>query len=60
MATFIDGIHLGWRFSVAGLFLGITSVIAAFSDDFMWIDLMLAIVIILVTLYWEQRGSRTR
>ncbi|MCI0668107.1 MAG: hypothetical protein L0Y38_03890 [Methylococcaceae bacterium] len=58
LATFIDGIHLGWRFSVAGLFLGTTSVIAAFFDDFMWIVLVLAIVIILLTLYWEQRGSR--
>lgn len=59
LATFIDGIHLGWRFSVAGLFLGATAVIAAFVDDFMWIVLILAIVIILLTLYWEQRGSRT-
>ncbi len=58
LATFIDGIHLGWRFSMAGLFLGSTAVIAAFFDDFMWIILLLGIAIILFTLYWEQRGSR--
>ena len=58
LATFIDGIHLGWRFSMTGIFLGATAVIAAFFDDFMWIVLFLGIGIILISLYWEQRGSR--
>ena len=58
LATFIDGVHLGWRFCMAGLFLGTTAVIAAFLEEFMWMALLLAIVIILFTLYWEKRASR--
>ena len=58
LATFIDGIRLGWRFCMAGLFLGATAVIAAFIEEFMWIVLLLAIGVILFTLYWEKRRSQ--
>lgn len=58
LATFIDGIHLGWRFSMAGLFLWLTAVVAAYIDDFMWIVLVLGLGIIMFTLLWERRGSR--
>lgn len=58
MATFIDGIRLGWRFSMAGIFLGMTAVIAAYFEEFMWIVLILAIVIIAITLAWEHRAKR--
>ncbi|MGR9107310.1 MAG: hypothetical protein ACU843_10315 [Gammaproteobacteria bacterium] len=60
LATFVDGIRLGWRFSMAGIFLGTTAVIAAFFDDFMLLALFLGIVIIFFTLYWERRRSRPR
>ena len=57
LTTFLDGIRLGWRFSMAGVFLGITAVIAAYIEEFMWIVLMLAIALIAVTIYWGRRRS---
>ncbi len=58
LATFIDGIRLGWRFCMAGIFLGTTSVISAFFQDFVTIVIFLALIIISFTLYWEKRALR--
>lgn len=57
LTTFLDGIRLGWRFSIAGVFLGVTAIIAAYIEQFMWVVLMLAVVLIAFTLYWGRRGS---
>jgi hypothetical protein len=35
LATFLDGIRIGWRFSLAGLYLGTTAVIATVVENFM-------------------------
>lgn len=57
LTTFLDGIRLGWRFSIAGVFLGVTAIIAAYIEQFMWVVLMLAVALIAATLYWGRRGS---
>ncbi len=57
LTTFLDGLRLGWRFSIAGVFLGVTAVIAAYIEQFLWVVLMLAVALIAVTLYWGRRGS---
>lgn len=58
LATFLDGIRLGWRFSMTGVFLGITAVIAAHVEEFMWIILVLAAFIVTVTILWDNRKNR--
>ena len=60
LTTFLDGIRLGWRFSMAGIFLGITAVIAAYIEEFMWIIFLLAVVLIVFTLYWGRRRSSSQ
>ena len=55
LATFLDGIRIGWRFSMVGLFLGATAVIVAHFEQFMLISLLLAIIIVAFTIYWEKR-----
>ncbi len=44
LATFIDGIHVGWRFYLAGLLLGLTTIFAAYFEQFMWIVIVVAVV----------------
>ena len=54
LATVLDGIRLGWLLSVVGTFLGITAVIAAYIDEFLWIILAIATAIVLIAIYWKK------
>ena len=58
LATFLDGIRLGWRFSIVGIFLGLTAVIIALIEAFMWIAFLLAIVIVAATIMFHKRNTR--
>jgi len=53
LATMLDGLRIGWRFSLVGLFLGASSLIGAFFDYFIWIDGVTAILIVTGTLMCE-------
>lgn len=53
LATMLDGLRIGWRFSLVGLFLGTSSVIGAFYEMFFWIDISIAVVIVIATFLWE-------
>jgi hypothetical protein len=55
LATFLDGIRLGWRFSMVGVFLAATAVTVAHIDQYMWVIIPLALVIVAFTIYWEKR-----
>lgn len=52
LSTMLDGLRIGWRFSIVGLFLGSSSVIGAFYEAFLWIDIAIAIVIVIITFSW--------
>lgn len=53
LATILDGIRIGWRFSLVGLFLGISAIVVAYFENFMLIDALIAIAIIALTIMWE-------
>ncbi len=53
LATILDGIRIGWHFSLVGLFLGISAIVIAYSESFMWINALIAIVIVAATISWE-------
>ncbi|MGR9088583.1 MAG: hypothetical protein ACU841_16150 [Gammaproteobacteria bacterium] len=53
LATMIDGLRVGWRFSLVGLFLGVSAVIAAYTEQFFWIEFLIAVFIVLATILWE-------
>jgi hypothetical protein len=53
LTTYLDGIRLGWRFSFAGVFLGVMAVFAAYIKEFMWQILIIAIAIIAFSYFWE-------
>lgn len=54
LSTFLDGFHVGWRFYLAGIFLAITSILAAFVEEYMWILLVIAIASIVFSTYLEK------
>ena len=53
LSTCLDGLRVGWRFSLTGLFLGFSVIIAAYLENFMWLELVLAVVIVAATIAWE-------
>ncbi len=53
LATILDGIRIGWRFSLVGLFLGISAIVIAYSKNFMWLNAFIAIAIVASTILWE-------
>ncbi len=53
LATILDGIRIGWRFSLVGVYLGIAAIIIAYSDHFLLINSLLAILIVALTIGLE-------
>lgn len=53
LSTILDGLRVGWRFSLVGLFMGVSAVIAAYTEHFLWIELLIALVIVAATILWE-------
>lgn len=60
LATYLDGIRIGWRFSLVGNFLGLTAVVIAYTENFMWLLFGLAAISIGIVIYWERRQEAWR
>ena len=58
LATFLDGQRVGWRFSLVGLFLGISSIIVSHFNHFMWLEIVLVILIVYGTIMWESKWHK--
>jgi hypothetical protein len=55
LTTFLDGIRIGWRFSLTGIYLAAATVAANLLESFMPWMFALAVMIIAITVYREQR-----
>jgi len=53
LATVLDGLRVGWRFSVVGIFLGVSAVIPTYTDHFFWVELVIVAAIITLTIIWS-------
>lgn len=53
LATILDGIRIGWQFSLIGFFLGACAIIIAYTEQFMLAASVLALVIVGGTILWE-------
>jgi hypothetical protein len=53
LSTILDGLRVGWRFSLVGIFLGVSAVIAVYTEHFLWIELLIALLLVLATIVWE-------
>jgi hypothetical protein len=52
-STILDGLRVGWRFSLVGIFLGVSAIIAVHTHHFFWIELIIAILIVMGTILVE-------
>ena len=53
LSTILDGLRVGWRFSLVGLFLGVAAVVSVYTPHFLWIELGIAVLIVAATVLWE-------
>lgn len=59
-STILDGLRVGWRFSLVGIFLGVSAIIAANTQHFFWIELIIAIFIVIGTISGEVLIKKAR
>jgi len=57
LSTFLDGIRIGWRFSLIGNYLGLAAVIMAFIDNPVWILYLIAVLIIVAVFFIDKKHS---
>ena len=54
LTTYLDGIRIGWRFSLTGIYLATAAVAANLLESFMPWLFALAVLIIAITVYREK------
>ena len=60
-STILDGLRVGWRFGLVGIFLGISAIITENTHHFFWIEIISALLIVAVTVIievWQRKKAR--
>lgn len=60
LATFLDGIRIGWRFSLAGVFLSSTALVAALVKNFVPVMIVMGVVVVAATIYLDKRRAERK
>ncbi|MEE9411534.1 MAG: hypothetical protein V3V22_00635 [Methylococcales bacterium] len=55
LATYLDGIRIGWRFGLIGNYLGLAAVVMAYSSHSMWILYFTAMLIVAIVFYMDRK-----
>ena len=58
LSTFLDGYRISWRFSLIGILISGTAILAAFIEQFIWPVILLALVLLVVAIFWERHRLR--
>lgn len=60
LATYIDGLRIGWRFALVGNFLGLAAVSIAYTENYIPILFSIAIVTVAIIVYWQRRVAASQ
>lgn len=60
LAVFLDGFRISWRLSLLGVMLGVSSIIAALIEQYIWIVMLGTVAGVLVVVLWERRTGDGR
>jgi len=58
LSTFLDGYRISWRFSLIGILIGGTGILAAFVEQFIWPVILIALVLLIGAIFWESRRTK--
>ena len=59
LSAFLDGIHVGWHFSVVGILLAISSVIITYMEEYIWLIVIIAIIFVATSYFWNKNKNRS-
>lgn len=54
LSSFLDGFHVGWHFSAIGILLAISVVTISYIDEFLWVIIFIAIILVAVSFFWNK------
>lgn len=54
LSTFLDGLHVGWHFSLLGILLAITAVAVSYIEEYLWVIALVAVVVAVIGFYWNK------
>ncbi|MFK5947785.1 MAG: hypothetical protein QM500_03310 [Methylococcales bacterium] len=54
LSLFLDGHLLGWRVSLLGILVGVTAIVAAYVEEYIWVILLLSLCVVVISYYWEK------
>ena len=60
-STILDGLRVGWRFGLVGIFLGISAIITENTHHFFWIEMIIAVLIVALTIIievWQRKKAK--
>jgi len=58
LATFLAGVHLGWRIYLVGAFLGAIIAMQIFFQAYIWLLVLVGLLMVGLYIYIRMRGSR--
>ena len=58
-SLFLDGRNLGWRYSLLGILVGITAIIATYVEEFIWFIYMVTLCLAVMAYYWEKHRRKS-
>lgn len=53
LSTMLDGMRIGWQFTMLGFFLAFCAIILAFVEAFLWACISLAVLMVIGIFLWE-------
>ena len=53
LSTMLDGLRVGWRFSLVGLFLCASAVVSIYTSHFLWMEMAIALLIVGATVLYD-------
>lgn len=57
-SIFLEGRNLGWRFSLLGVLVGGTAVVAAYVEEYIWVILLISLGLSVITFFWEKHRRK--
>jgi len=57
-SLFLNGRNLGWRFSLLGILVGITAIISAYVEEYIWLIMIVSFGLAIIAFYWEKHRRK--
>ena len=58
LTVFLDGANAGRHFYLLGFLLGLTTLVMAYFEEFIWIILIISVCVTLLAIYWDRYQAR--